>query len=297
MSDFSFWWTDHNRRDSHMSSVKCHVWWSTQQEEQQVAALQLVTFFAGVDVLRIPHPPAQVFNAEVFGLHLCLMVVKKKKKKTSPVSTRRSWRRGETAFWTSGKRFQRGSGPMAAVSQAYPSEEALLPDALSNHGGSGEKLSPSAVNRLLIELVMYFGRALLVLYPVYLSGYLGFSVSWVLLCMVMITWWKKNRQYKDTRIGTAIEFVDNESQVVHQELRSALQMASWVCTILGGVNRWSLVALLQGTRAAQGFRFRGKDVKPVSCLIIRIADISAAMKTRASLTPCYHDYNWVASRD
>lgn len=218
-------------------------------------------------------------------------------KKTSPVSTRRSWRRGETAFWTWGNRFQRGSGLMAAVSQAYPSEEALLPDALSNHGGSAEKLSPSAVNRLLMELVMYFGRALLVLYPVYLSGYLGFSVSWVLLCMVMVTWWKKNRQYKDTRIGTAIEFVDNESQVVHQELRSALQMASWVCAILGGVNRWSLAALLQGTRAAQGFRFRGKDVKPVSCLIITIADISAAMKTQASLTPCYHDYNWVASRD
>lgn len=32
----------------------------------------------GVDVLRILHPPAQVFNAEVFGLHLCVVVKKKK---------------------------------------------------------------------------------------------------------------------------------------------------------------------------------------------------------------------------
>lgn len=31
----------------------------------------------GVDVLRILHPPAQVFNAEVFGLHLCVVVKKK----------------------------------------------------------------------------------------------------------------------------------------------------------------------------------------------------------------------------
>uniref|UniRef100_H3CU01 Extended synaptotagmin-like protein 3 n=1 Tax=Tetraodon nigroviridis TaxID=99883 RepID=H3CU01_TETNG len=77
-------------------------------------------------------------------------------------------------------------------------------------------------------MLVYFGRAVFVLYPVYLSGYLGFSVTGVLLCMVMVTWWKKNRQGKDTRIGTAIEFVDNESQVVHTELRSALQMASWV---------------------------------------------------------------------
>lgn len=127
---------------------------------------------------------------------------------------------------------------MAAVGQAYPSEEALLPDGLANHGGSGEKLSPSAVNRLLMELLLYFGRAVFVLYPVYLSGYLGFSVSWVLLCMVMVTWWKKNRQWKDARIGTAIEFIDNESQVVNKELRSALQMASWVCTILWGRESW-----------------------------------------------------------
>uniref|UniRef100_H3BXT3 Extended synaptotagmin-like protein 3 n=1 Tax=Tetraodon nigroviridis TaxID=99883 RepID=H3BXT3_TETNG len=95
-------------------------------------------------------------------------------------------------------------------------------------GRAAEQLSPSAVNRLLMELLVYFGRAVFVLYPVYLSGYLGFSVTGVLLCMVMVTWWKKNRQGKDTRIGTAIEFVDNESQVVHTELRSALQMASWV---------------------------------------------------------------------
>uniref|UniRef100_A0A674MG43 SMP-LTD domain-containing protein n=1 Tax=Takifugu rubripes TaxID=31033 RepID=A0A674MG43_TAKRU len=113
---------------------------------------------------------------------------------------------------------------MAAAGQTDPSEDALLPAGLPTHGGSAEKLSPSAVNRLLMELLMYFGRAAFLLYPVYLSGYLGFSVSWVLLCMVMVTWWKKNRQWKDSRIGTAIEFVDNESQVVHKELRSALQM-------------------------------------------------------------------------
>uniref|UniRef100_A0A8C3A5J8 Extended synaptotagmin-like protein 3 n=1 Tax=Cyclopterus lumpus TaxID=8103 RepID=A0A8C3A5J8_CYCLU len=70
--------------------------------------------------------------------------------------------------------------------------------------------------------------AIFVLYPVYLTGYLGLSVSWVLLCMAMATWWKKNRQRKDARIGTAIDFVNNETRVVNQELQSALQMATWV---------------------------------------------------------------------
>ncbi|XP_047198591.1 extended synaptotagmin-3 [Hippoglossus stenolepis] len=94
--------------------------------------------------------------------------------------------------------------------------------------GSAEKLSPSAVNRILMEVLMYFGRAIFVFYPVYLTGYLGLSVSWVLLCMVMATWWKKNRQWKDARFGTAIDFVDNETHVINKELQGGLQMATWV---------------------------------------------------------------------
>uniref|UniRef100_A0A671W6J2 Extended synaptotagmin-like protein 3 n=1 Tax=Sparus aurata TaxID=8175 RepID=A0A671W6J2_SPAAU len=116
---------------------------------------------------------------------------------------------------------------MASDGQMKPSGAAEGAGLGGSHG-STETLSSSAVNRLLMEFLIYFGRAMFVLYPVYLTGYLGLSVSWVLLCMMMVTWWKKNRQWKDARIGTAIDFVDNETQVVHKELESALQMASWV---------------------------------------------------------------------
>ncbi|XP_061579912.1 extended synaptotagmin-3 [Cololabis saira] len=91
-----------------------------------------------------------------------------------------------------------------------------------------QELSSSAVNRILMEFLFYFGRAFFVFYPVYLTGYMGLSVSWVLLCMVMMTWWKKNRQWKGARIESAIDFVDNETHVINTELKSALQMASWV---------------------------------------------------------------------
>ncbi|XP_024142299.1 extended synaptotagmin-3 [Oryzias melastigma] len=94
-------------------------------------------------------------------------------------------------------------------------------------GGEGT-LSPAAVNRMLMELLIYVGRTLVVLYPVYLTGYLGFSISWVLLCTLMVTWWKKNRVHKDSRIGSAIDFLDNEKQVISTELGGSLQMASWV---------------------------------------------------------------------
>uniref|UniRef100_A0A3Q1EN37 Extended synaptotagmin-like protein 3 n=1 Tax=Acanthochromis polyacanthus TaxID=80966 RepID=A0A3Q1EN37_9TELE len=106
----------------------------------------------------------------------------------------------------------------------YPGSPAQAAD----HGGNSEQLSPSAVNRVLMEFLMYFGRAVFFFYPVYLTGYLGLSISWVLLCMLMVTWWKKNRQWKDARIGGAIEFVDNETHVINTELKSGLQMASWV---------------------------------------------------------------------
>ncbi|XP_029386817.1 extended synaptotagmin-3 [Echeneis naucrates] len=95
-------------------------------------------------------------------------------------------------------------------------------------GGSSEQLSSSAVNRIIMEFVIYCGRAAFLCYPVYLTGYWGLSISWVLLCLVMVTWWRKNRQFKDHRIGTAIDFVDNEDTVINRELKSALQMASWV---------------------------------------------------------------------
>lgn len=97
--------------------------------------------------------------------------------------------------------------------------------------GSTEQLSASAVNHILMEFLVYFGRALAVFYPVYLTGYLGLSISWVLLCMMMITWWKKNRKWKDIRMDTAIEFLDNEAQVITKELKT-LNMATWVCMLL-----------------------------------------------------------------
>ncbi|KAM8855350.1 extended synaptotagmin-3 [Spinachia spinachia] len=121
-----------------------------------------------------------------------------------------------------------GNHPMASADgHTHPRVEAVLGEtAAIDH--SAEKLDSSTANRVLMEFLAYFGRAIFVLYPVYLTGYLGLSISWVLLCMLMATWWKKNRLTKVARIGTAIDFVDNETQLVNKELSSALQMVSWV---------------------------------------------------------------------
>lgn len=94
-----------------------------------------------------------------------------------------------------------------------------------------DRLSSSTVNHVIIEFVMYCGRAVFICYPVYLLGYLGINISWVLLCVFMLTYWKKNRQWKVARITSAIDLVDNEKRAIKTELRSALPMASWVCSV------------------------------------------------------------------
>lgn len=125
------------------------------------------------------------------------------------------------------------SQSLPSAEQPVTSTSNMNPDAFSDTGTSGggspvQELSSSAVNQILMEFLMYFGRAILLFYPVYLTGYLGFSISWVLLCMMMITWWKKNRKWKDVRIDSAINFFDNEKQVIIKELKT-LNIASWVC--------------------------------------------------------------------
>ncbi|XP_014851559.1 PREDICTED: extended synaptotagmin-3-like isoform X2 [Poecilia mexicana] len=103
-----------------------------------------------------------------------------------------------------------------------------MASAAQTQPGGTESLTPSAVNHILMEFVIYFGRAVAVFYPVYLTGYLGLSISWILLCMLMFTWWQKNRRWKDVRIDSAIDLVDNESHIISSELKNTLQMASWV---------------------------------------------------------------------
>ncbi|XP_066497153.1 extended synaptotagmin-3 [Hoplias malabaricus] len=88
-------------------------------------------------------------------------------------------------------------------------------------------LTPSDVNQIILEFLMYMGRALLLLYPIYLTGSLGLSISWLLLSILLWNLWDKNRKHKDVRIDTAIDFLENENTVIKSEMK-ALNMPAWV---------------------------------------------------------------------
>ncbi|KAJ8255904.1 hypothetical protein COCON_G00197680 [Conger conger] len=107
----------------------------------------------------------------------------------------------------------------------------LLKDVRTHNGGANtqnqEEYSVNSVNHILMEFLMYVGKAFLCLYPVYLTGSLGLSISWVLLCLMMLTWWRRNRKYKNVRLDTAITFLENERTVISKELKT-LNMPAWV---------------------------------------------------------------------
>lgn len=89
------------------------------------------------------------------------------------------------------------------------------------------QFSVNDVNRILMEFLFYLGRVILVCYPVYLTGSLGLSISWILLALLMWSMWKNNRKWKDMRILTAVDFLENEKQVIDKELE-ALNMPAWI---------------------------------------------------------------------
>ncbi|XP_026127710.1 extended synaptotagmin-3-like [Carassius auratus] len=93
--------------------------------------------------------------------------------------------------------------------------------------GDPEGLSVKDVSQSIMEFLMFMMRAIVLCYPVYLTGSLGLSISWILLIMLMWTMWKNNRRWKDQRIDTAIDFLENEKDVISTELK-AMNMPAWI---------------------------------------------------------------------
>ncbi|XP_020769067.2 extended synaptotagmin-3 [Odocoileus virginianus] len=106
-----------------------------------------------------------------------------------------------------------------------PSEEPCAP------GAPGTKRAPSRELRLpsqlLPELYAFAARVLFCLAPVYLAGYLGLSITWLLLGVLLWMWWRRNRRGKLGRLAAAFEFLDNERQFISRELLGQ-HLPAWI---------------------------------------------------------------------
>ncbi|KAM5293154.1 extended synaptotagmin-3 [Ctenodactylus gundi] len=104
-----------------------------------------------------------------------------------------------------------------------PAEQPCAPSAAGAPGERGTRLS----SQLLPELYAFVTRVLFYLAPVYLAGYLGLSITWLLLGALLWMWWRRNRRGKLGRLAAAFEFLDNERQFISRELRGQ-HLPAWI---------------------------------------------------------------------
>lgn len=86
---------------------------------------------------------------------------------------------------------------------------------------------PRLSGQLLPELYSFVARVLFYLAPVYLAGYLGLSVTWLLLGALLWMWWRRNRRGKLGRLEAAFEFLEHEREFISRELRGQ-HLPAWV---------------------------------------------------------------------
>nr|XP_048272958.1 extended synaptotagmin-3 isoform X1 [Myodes glareolus] len=81
--------------------------------------------------------------------------------------------------------------------------------------------------QLLPELYGFVARVLFYLAPVYLAGYLGLSITWLLLGALLWMWWRRNRRGKLGRLEAAFEFLEHEREFISRELRGQ-HLPAWI---------------------------------------------------------------------
>ncbi|XP_060683138.1 extended synaptotagmin-3-like isoform X2 [Hemiscyllium ocellatum] len=86
---------------------------------------------------------------------------------------------------------------------------------------SGDTLVPG-----LMDLLTQFAKAFSYLFPVYLTGYFGLSLTWIAFGLILWIWWKRNRGWKFARWQTALQFLEDEKFVITNEIKQDLP--AWV---------------------------------------------------------------------
>uniref|UniRef100_A0A8C5MIY3 Extended synaptotagmin 1 n=1 Tax=Leptobrachium leishanense TaxID=445787 RepID=A0A8C5MIY3_9ANUR len=104
-------------------------------------------------------------------------------------------------------------------------------DSLNPPPGTEETPSASPTNSSsdLVATLLTLGRTLLLLLPVYLCGYLGLSIIFVILGLVLYLGWKGARLSKRSSLQTAMEALENEEAITSKTIfMSKKELPSWV---------------------------------------------------------------------
>nr|XP_046212212.1 extended synaptotagmin-2 isoform X3 [Oncorhynchus gorbuscha] len=93
-------------------------------------------------------------------------------------------------------------------------------------GDIGNDTSGSSAGDLT-KTWIHFTKTFVLIFPIYVLGYLEFSFSWLLIGLVIFFWWRRNTGGKNTRMYRALAFFEQEERNVQQSLTSS-DLPSWV---------------------------------------------------------------------
>ncbi|XP_055059229.1 extended synaptotagmin-2 isoform X3 [Misgurnus anguillicaudatus] len=77
------------------------------------------------------------------------------------------------------------------------------------------------------QMGIKFAKTFLLIFPIYVLGYLEFSFSWVLIGLAALFWLKRNRGERFARVNQALAFMEQEDRTVRQNLQSS-DLPPWV---------------------------------------------------------------------
>ncbi|XP_043546626.1 extended synaptotagmin-2-A isoform X3 [Chiloscyllium plagiosum] len=86
---------------------------------------------------------------------------------------------------------------------------------------------PPMISVDVVGVLLQFSKTFVIVFPVYVLGYLGLSFSWVLIGLLVFFWWRRNRGNKRSRLFQALAFLEHEGKPLQENIQST-DLPAWV---------------------------------------------------------------------
>ncbi|XP_061205433.1 extended synaptotagmin-2 isoform X2 [Neopsephotus bourkii] len=117
-----------------------------------------------------------------------------------------------------------------AAGKQSPGDGSATDPAAADKAAAGDSVPEPPPPLLSVDvtgLVSQFARSFVLIFPVYVLGYLGLSFSWVLIALCGLFWIRRHRGGKTSRLGRALAFLEDEEEAVRLSVSSA-DLPAWV---------------------------------------------------------------------
>ncbi|XP_048448377.1 extended synaptotagmin-2-A-like isoform X2 [Rhincodon typus] len=86
---------------------------------------------------------------------------------------------------------------------------------------------PPMISVDIAGVLLQFSKTFVIVFPVYVLGYLGLSFSWVLIGLLVFFWWRRNRGNKRSRLFRALAFLEHEEKTLQENIQST-DLPAWI---------------------------------------------------------------------